>query len=136
MPARSREPRHGLRGVRVGEASHPGLTRRRLRSSSVEVPESGPDTVVDDLSGPRDLTSPRIMRTQVDVSSDDEPLMRPVSGRHVVPRVTQTTRDRDGVVDGQEPTNTDCGATVPASPGALIAANRFFQLAPTQNENL
>ena len=25
--------------------------------------------------------------------------------------------------------NTECGATVPASPGALVAANRFFHLA-------
>ena len=29
----------------------------------------------------------RTMGTQIDVSSDDEPLLRPSSGKHVVPRM-------------------------------------------------
>ena len=56
-----------------------------------------------------------------------EPLTRPISGKHVVPRVSP--RDRDRIVDDQEPIHTECGATVPASPGALISANRFCHLA-------
>ena len=88
---------------------------------------------MDEFSVPMDLTRRRFMHTQVDVSSDDEPLVRPISGRHVFPRVPH---DRDGAADDQEPTNTECGATVPASPGALIVANRFSNWPPSRNQNL
>ena len=54
--------RYGLRGVRVGEASHPGLPLlRRLRSG-------------------------RSWGVRADISSDEEPLVRHVH-RHVVPRI-------------------------------------------------
>ena len=53
-----RSSRYGLRGVRIGEASHPGPPRtlRRLRSTSTS-------------------------HTQIEVSSDDEPLIPPNIGR-------------------------------------------------------
>ena len=60
---------------------------RRLRSSSFDSSRSGPcGTLLDDLE--RDLFLSDIARTvgpEIDASSDDEPLMRPSSGRHVVP---------------------------------------------------
>ena len=65
--------RNGLRGVRVGEASHPGpRRRRRVRSSSVESSWSGPDRALRDDSE-RDLLDLDVVRTvgaQVDASSD------------------------------------------------------------------
>ena len=76
----------GLRGVRVGEASH---------SSSVESSWSGPDG--DDFE--RDLLASGLERTvgtQIDVSSDDEPLLRPSSGRHVVPRMGERDHGEEG----------------------------------------
>ena len=90
---------YGLRGVRVGEASHPGPTRRRrVRSSSVESSWSGPDrTLLDDFE--RDLLASGLERTagtQIDVSSDDEPLLRPSSGRHVVPRMGERDHGEEG----------------------------------------
>ena len=93
---------YGLRGVRVGEASHPGPRRRRLvRSSSVESSWCGPDrTLLDDFE--RDLLASGLERaagTQIDASSDDEPLMRPSSGRHVVPRMSE--RDHGESLDNQ-----------------------------------
>ena len=64
-----RNSRHGLRGVRVGEASHPGPHGRRTRDVS--------DTVLDNLE--------RELRL---IESDDEPLVRSTSGRNVVPRIS------------------------------------------------
>ena len=71
------------RGVRVGEASHPGpisRRRRRVSPSSAEISQqSAPDPILDDLE--QDLG------TQVDVSSDEVLFTRPNCGRHVVPRI-------------------------------------------------
>ena len=64
--------RYGLRGVRVGEASHPGPRQGVRRAASV------PEDVLDDLEA---------ALTRIDSSAtDDEPLVRPSSGRNVVPR--------------------------------------------------
>ena len=60
-----RDARYGLRGTRVGEASHPG-------------PRSDvPDDILDD---------PEVRLGRMDSDSDDEPLLRPVDGRNAVPR--------------------------------------------------
>ena len=58
----------GLLGCRVGEAPNPGPCHwdRMLEAAS---------------------------DTQIDISSDEEPLLRPDSGRHVVPRTEGTSRD-------------------------------------------
>ena len=64
-----RDVRYGLRGVRVGEASHPGFQGRRTRDI--------PDEVLDNVE--REL---RLME------SDDEPLVRSTEGRNVVPRIS------------------------------------------------
>ena len=63
-----RDARYGLRGVRVGEATHPGPQRR---------PRDTSDEVLDNLE--REL---RLME------SDDEPLVRSTDGRNVVPRIS------------------------------------------------
>ena len=65
----SQAEERGLRGVRVGEPSHPGPQGRRTRDISDEVP--------DNLE--REL---RLME------SDDEPLVRSTEGRNVVPRIS------------------------------------------------
>ena len=114
-------PLYGLRGVRIGEASHPGPSarrRRRVRSSSAQDHPSGPDpTLLDDLE--RDLVS-------VD-ASEDEPLVRPNTGRHVVARMEVSVHDelpcRDTVRDDQSADTADIETlTVAASPRALVAA--------------
>ena len=64
-----RHSRYGLRGVRLGEASNPGPPGRHIRDSAEEV--------LDNLE--RELTL---------VESDDEPLVRPTTGRNVVPRIS------------------------------------------------
>ena len=64
-----RNSRYGLRGIRVGEASHPGPHGRRTRDVS--------DAVLDNLE--------RELRL---IESDDEPLIRSTSGRNVVPRIS------------------------------------------------
>ena len=60
----ARDARYGLRGVRVGEASHQGPQGRRTRDNS--------DEVLDNLE--RELRS---------IESDDEPLVRSMDGRNV-----------------------------------------------------
>ena len=110
-----RDALYGLRGVRVGEASHPGpRRRRRVRSSSVESSWSGPDrTLLDDFE--RDLLASGLERTvgtQIDVSSDDEPLLRPSSGRHVVPRMGERDHGEEG-----EPTTIAVGPRGLPGPG-------------------
>ena len=77
----SREPslneaKYGLRGVRVGEVSNPG-PQSRVR------PRCGEEVAEDVLS------SLEFDLTKLD-SSDHETLLRPVEGRHVVPRVGGT----------------------------------------------
>ena len=138
----------GFVGCRVGEASNPGpvLTRRGRRAEACH-------------------------DTHIDVSSDEEPLVRPNMGRDVIARTeasgecnaeshirstragstvaSDATPGRDVLLYGRQTLettqpatpvalrtagvitdrNTGCGATMPASPGALIAANRFFHLA-------
>ena len=90
-PAMKMVPTWGYRGVRVGEASNPdpAVTRqgRRLERS-----------------------------TQIDVSSDEEPLVRPNCGRHVVARRCV----EEGVL-----------STVPATPVSL--AQRGRQLLPSSD---
>ena len=101
--------RCGLRGVRVGEASHPGPRRRRwVRSSSAESSWSGPDRALRDDSE-RDLLDLDVVRTvgEVDASSDNEPLMRPSSGRHVVPR--RGEKEFNQVAEVGEPSAIDVG---------------------------
>ena len=83
VPVLEVNARYGLRGVRVGEASNPGpVQTRQARRSQTLIPVA-----------------------QVDVSSEEEVLVRPNRGRHVVPRI-----------HGEVP------ATVPASSDALLAA--------------
>ena len=88
--------RYGLRGVRLGEASNPGPPGRHIRDSAEET--------LDNLE--RELTL---------VESDDEPLVRPTTGRKVVPRIS-----------AGEPilVQSDSLATVPASPRALQGVAR------------
>ena len=63
--------RYGLRGSRVGEATNPGPSQwRRLRRGSQS----------------------RLGQSPVDVSSDQEPLVRPNMGRDVLPRVGEGRR--------------------------------------------
>ena len=95
-----RDARYGLRGTRVGEASHPG-------------PHSDvPDDIWDDLE---------FRLGRMDSDSDDEPLQRPLDGRNVVPKdvassvpVTVDTVPAD--VESTMPIS-----TVPASSGRVRA---------------
>ena len=57
--------RYGLRGVRVGEASHPGPL------------DHTPEDILSDLEA---------VLTRIN-SSDEEPLVRPTTGRHVIRKV-------------------------------------------------
>ena len=109
----------GHSGGRVGEASYPGpRRRRRVRSSCVQSSLSGPDpTLLGDFE--RDLLASgpaRTVGTQIDVSSDNEPLMHPSSGRHVVPRTGERHHEesRDNAV-GQP-------SAIVVGPRALLAA--------------
>ena len=65
------QSRYGLRGVRVGKASHPGPQGRRIRDSSEEV--------LDGLERELNL-----------IASDDELLVQPIFTRNVVPRINST----------------------------------------------
>ena len=67
-----RESRCGMRGCRIGEASHPGPSARIRLEGVSQVVESLEQAV-----------------TTVD-TSDDEPLVRTMTGRHVVRRVGET----------------------------------------------
>ena len=58
---------YGLRGVRVGEASHPGP------------PDHTPEDILSDLEA---------VLTRID-SSDEEALVRPTIGRHVIRKVRE-----------------------------------------------
>ena len=122
-----RDARYGLRGIRVGEASNPGPTRR-IRDPS--------KAIIDSLE--RELTM---------VDSDEEPLVRPSVGRNVIPRLFQTVPSEQCVrvveashpgplhtqLDSTEWRVTPTGSTgraeepestVPASSRALIAAGK------------
>ena len=87
---RSVSARYGLRGVRIGEASHPGppVLRRLRRRRSVPV----------------------------EISSDEEPLMRYIT-RNVFPQV-------DGVETERDASQSEISETVPASQTALHEAGR------------
>ena len=63
-----RNSRCCLRGVRLGEASHPGPPGRRSRNSAEELLDN--------------------LERELDFESDDEPLVRPTIGRNVVPRIS------------------------------------------------
>ena len=121
---------------------------------------------------PRERRAEACYDTHIDVSSDEEPLVRPNMGRDVIARteasgacnaeshIRSTVRadstvasdvtpgrdvllnDRQTLETTQPATpealrtagvitdmNTECGATMPASPAALVAANRFIHLA-------
>ena len=67
-----RYARYGLRGVRVGEASHPGPQGRRTQDIS--------DEVLDNL--------------ERELRLDDEPLVRSAEGRNVVPRISYSASER------------------------------------------
>ena len=69
MESGVRNSRHGLRDIRVGEASHPGPHGRRTWDVS--------DEVLDNLE--------RELRL---IESYNEPLVRSTSGRNVVPRIS------------------------------------------------
>ena len=69
-----RSARYGLRGVRIGEASNPGPPQVRPRFS-----EDGVENVLSSLE--LELTM---------LESDEEPLVRSVDGRYVVPRIHDT----------------------------------------------
>ena len=69
-----RSARYGLRGVCIGEASNPGPPQVRPRFS-----EDGVENV---------LSSLELELTMLD--SDEEPLVRSVDGRYVVPRIHDT----------------------------------------------
>ena len=86
--------RYGLRGMRLGEASHPGppvRRRRRVRSSSAQSGEDGQGCLSDDRrvgAAPNTaLDSTTQLPGQVDVLSVDDFVIRPNIGRHVVPRM-------------------------------------------------
>ena len=120
-----RDALHGLRGVRVGEASHPGpRRRRRVRSSSVESSWSGPDrTLLDDCERLLASGLERTVGTQIDVSSDDEPLLRPRSGRHVVPRMGERDHGEEGVgFRGLPGPGCRRGLVVEVAPGVVDAS--------------
>ena len=102
----------GLRGVRVGEASHPGprLSRRirihRSRSRSVGRVGGGleerPPSRVSEGSVPPTLSVLAVAPQPIEVviqdsgSSDGEPLVRPNDGRDVVPKIGGTRRNTYG----------------------------------------
>ena len=77
--------RYGLRGVRVGEASHPGLPKQG--SPCVD---RVPEEVLDGLEA-------ALTRIDSSGADDDEPLVRPSSGRNVVPRRSTTEGPQEGV---------------------------------------
>ena len=112
--------RYGLRGMRLGEASHPGppvRRRRRVRSSSAQSGEDGQGFLSDvrRAAPSTSLDSTTQLPGQVDGAvSEDEPLIRPNIGRHVLPRMEpdQPSSDAEIVLS----------ATVPASSRALRAA--------------
>ena len=90
--------------------------RRRLRA----LPLSWDSDTESDGPEPRQARrSQRSVITQVDASSNEEFLLRPNSGRHVVPRT-----------DGELPT------TVPASPGALYVAGLLRSVRQRQSSPL
>ena len=101
--------RYGLRGVRVGEASNPGPARQR-----------GPEEILNELEA---------TLTRLD-SSDEEPLLRPVSGRNVVRRVSDAVERSIG-----DPVQVSRRVVLaPQSPGTPrsvqnCASNRFSILA-------
>ena len=70
----TRNSRYGLRGCRIGEASNPGPPNARIR------PEGVSEAVIESLEE---------ALTVVD-RSDEEPLVRTMTGRHVVRRVGET----------------------------------------------
>ena len=122
--------RRGLRGVRVGEASHPDPARRRRRVTSLSSGGDGQGFLSSDdqreVDVPSTVCDPttqvsQIRGTQAEVVSDDEPLIRPSNGRHVVPRMEHGSADVRDLVVHEQPAG--C-ATVPASAGALRAAGR------------
>ena len=132
-----RDARYGLRGIRVGEASNPGPTRR-IRDPS--------EAVIDSLE--RELTM---------VDSDEEPLVRPSVGRNVIPRLFPAVPSEQcaTVVEASHPGPlhtplnsmewrvTPTGSTVPASlptlrraeePGSTVPASSRALIAAGQAE--
>ena len=115
--------RYGLRGVRVGEASHPGPASKRRRTQRLRgVPWSWDS---DGESRP----------TQVDSDSEDESLVRPV---RVPPDVVEALEHNlcEGCLD---PATTQLSSTVlasvvpttvPASPGAFREVHRVAAVPP------
>ena len=98
--------RYGLRGVRVGEASHPGPASRRRRMQRLRgVPWSWDS---DDASSSDDIHRP----TQVDSDSEDgQPLVRP--GR--VPPDVMEALEHDLCERCLDPSTTELSSSVLAS---------------------
>ena len=109
---------HGLRGVRVGEASHPGPPRtdlRRLRTSRQGTPS------------PNDCVEPTVADIEASVVGSN-PLPTPST---VVAFASRRWRrrlrplpwswDSDSELDGPAQADGDLPATVPASPRALLS---------------
>ena len=153
----------------LDSARHPGPTSRRRRRRALPWSwESDTESDTDPGRGAVDSSNPgpafpREIRveacgdTHIDVSSDEEPLVLPNTGRDVVARTEasgacnteciasdvspgrdvllsdrqtlETTQPATALRTAGAITNTECGATVPASPAALVTANRFFHLA-------
>ena len=105
----SRESWCGLRAVRVGEASHPGRrTLRRLRRGSV----------------PTDAI-PLTSNTQVEVSSHDEPLVRPNSGSMGLKMSRSSAWHFSGEgVDSTVPASILWCASAPARASPLLPSGR------------
>ena len=72
--------RCGLRGVRGGEASHPGPVASRVRPRTTE------EVNVRESLDEDNLDSLEVVLTRID-SSDEEPLVRPTIGRNVLRKV-------------------------------------------------
>ena len=105
--------RYGLRGVRVGEASHPGPASKRRRTQKISASPWSWDS--DDESSSEDIHRP----TQVDSDLEDEqPLVRPVR----VPSNVVEALEHDLCEGRRDPATTQLSCAVlsnPNSPGFI-----------------
>ena len=110
--------RCGLRGCRVGEASNPGPVVIR-QARRVEY----------------DRSAARGSHVQVDVSSDDEVLVRPNIGRHVVARRdgAERARCRNHVESGH---NDEVPSTVQVTGSGRFAAEEIVPVGTQELEDV
>ena len=99
-----RNARYGYRGVRVGEASHPGPSHH----------SSAPDDVLDSL----ELTLQRI-----EWDTDDEPLVRPSNRNVAQTRSIEDAPSRVPIIATEEDESMMPSSTIPASSGRVRAAH-------------